>query len=198
MHDPLCVLIEIKRPWSKPTMLRDGRKWRYWPTLVTVWHREPGGHDSGEVCKRTSRVLHVHYWRLQVHPLQHLRRRLLTRCAWCGGRQGKRDAVNHSNSWDGPRAHWWQGEAGLFHQDCSAVARAHAVCVCADPLCSEVSREYGPYGRCAVCGKGRSFGTTPEQAERNRLLASVPAGQRDPVIYQRVCRMVKAHEAVAR
>lgn len=69
-------------PWWKPSSY--SRYWRlggrdlYWPPLVTVWHREPGGRDALTVCRRRvqrpdgSRKftrgwrLHVHHWRIQV------------------------------------------------------------------------------------------------------------------------------------
>jgi hypothetical protein len=69
VHDPLVVAFEIRRPWPRRDRAYDekpGRvslhSWRgpfwviggkgfYWPTMVTVWHREPGGRDSGEVCR---------------------------------------------------------------------------------------------------------------------------------------------------
>lgn len=179
MHDPLVVAFEIRRPRPKTSRPRntDGtpvKPIRYWPSLVTVWHREPGGHDSGTVCKWDTRWrFHVHHWRIQVPPLQELRRRLLTRCAWCGGRHRKGDAVNVSHSWDGPRGRWWQGEPGLYHGDCSAVASAHATCVCESPVL-----EHDGYGQCARCGKSRSFGTTEERLTRARELAVIPEGSR--------------------
>lgn len=189
MHDPLVVAFEIPRPWPSYFHIKAGRR-RYWPAMVTVWHREPGGHDSGEVCKHYRREQrpdgtwkattlrswkwHVHHWRIQVPALQELRRRLLTRCAWCGGRSRKGDAVNVSHSWDGPRSRWWQGERGLYHRDCSAVTGAHAGCLCADPV-----TDHEGYGRCARCGRYRAWGKEPGEAER--LLASIPKGQRIPV-----------------
>jgi hypothetical protein len=210
MHDPLRVAFEIKRPWPNP---RRANGSRYWPALVTVWHREPGGHDSGEVCKEYRRVqnangewryrflngwrFHVHHWRLQVSPLQDLRRWALTRCAWCGGRHSKMDAVNISHQWDGPAGRWWQGAPGRYHHDCSAVARAHSSCICVEPQCRDSSAEHGPYGTCARCGNGRAFGDRPGARERQRLLATVPAGKRDPDIYRRVCDMAKADKKVA-
>jgi len=53
MHDPMVVAFEIRRPWPRRRRLV-GR--RYWPALITIWHVEPNGHDSGEVCK------HSHRW----------------------------------------------------------------------------------------------------------------------------------------
>lgn len=160
-----------------------GRDW-YWPPVITIWHVEPGGHDALTVCQRRVQRpdgtwhrtghwrWHVHHWRIQVQPLQHLRRQLLTRCAWCGGRQHKGDYVNFSAGWHRDRTPWWRGEAGLFHQYCMDVEHAHRTCFCDDPLL-----EHGDYGRCAVCGKFRSYGQVPDEAER--LLASVPA--RSPI-----------------
>lgn len=171
MHDSLVVAFEIKRPWPN----RRGKSgYRYWPALVTVWHREPGDADALSVCKHGTRwQLHIHHWRLQFPPLQALRRRLLTRCAWCGGRSRKGDPVNISHSRDGPRGHWWQGEPGLYHHDCSAVQEAHRLCLCPDPLL-----RHGNYGECALCGRFRPYGRAPDEADR--LLASLPAGTRIP------------------
>lgn len=206
MHDPLVVAFEIRRPWpcrSRPVH-RD-RRWDwsppfatvagrglYWPTMITVWHREPDGHDSGEICKHYVRTqgpdgtwqtqlldgwrFHVHHWRIQVGPLQLLRRRLLTRCAWCLGRSTKAQPVNVSNSWDAPRGQWWRGERHLFHLECSAASSAHRQCTCLDPVCADESAEYGPYGRCARCGMGRSFGVSDEAREYLHRMAQVPAG----------------------
>ena len=187
MHDPLVVAFEIRRPW--PTR-RDSTGWRHWPSLVTVWHREPGGHDSGEVCKHYRRMLnpftgewrtefhqrwrfHVHHWKVQVHPLQEWRRRLLTRCAWCGGRSTKGDAVNVSSQWDGPRNRWWRGERGLYHGDCSSISHAHNTCLCEAPI-----TDSDGYGWCARCTKYRGYGKTEEHLARMRELAAIPARQR--------------------
>jgi hypothetical protein len=188
MHDPDAVAFTIRRPWPKRAI-----GWRYFPALITVWHREPGGRDSGEVCRHYRRWqdddgkwqttllrawrFHVHHWHLQVHPLQRLRRWALTRCAWCGGRQRKQDPVNVSHQWDGPRGRWWQGEPGLFHQDCSMVDRAHAKCLCVVPV-------FGPdgggwprdYGHCLTCGRFRGWRSEPDAADR--ILAGLPSGSR--------------------
>lgn len=81
MHDPLSVAFELGR-------------------VFTVWHREPQGQNAGEVCIQAHRAqdangnwrwvfhhawrFHVHHWKIQIPALQTLRRRLLTRCEWCG------------------------------------------------------------------------------------------------------------------
>lgn len=190
MHDPDIVAFEIRRPWPKTSRPRnlDGtpaKSIRYWPSVVTVWHREPGGRGSGEVCKHyrrepdgSTKILHgwrwhINHWRVQAPPLQELRRRLLTRCAWCHGRHRKGDPVNVSHSWDGPRGRWWQGEPGLYHGDCSAISSAHATCVCENPVL-----EHDTYGRCARCDRHRPFGMTAEDLTRSRELSAIPAGAR--------------------
>lgn len=191
-HEPYCTQRNCTGnpfPWWKPRSWGRfwavaGRRW-FWPPLITVWHREPGGHDSGEMCKHYRRwqdgdgtwqtkVLHgwrwhVHHWKIQVHPLQRLRRWALTRCAWCGGRHSKADPVNISHSWDGPRGRWWQGAPGVFHDDCSSVERAHRLCFCPDPLYTH----HGGYGTCMLCGKLRAWRQEPDEADR--LLAAIPA-----------------------
>lgn len=202
MHDPLVVAFVIRRPWPYKTKSPYPGRWRigyshwnlagrgfYFPSAVTVWHREPGGHDSGEVCKQHSRVqdaegnwqwkfhhgwrFHITHWKIQVHALQRLRRRLLTRCIWCGGPSRKGDQVDVSHSWDGPRARWWQGERGLYHRDCSSISRAHASCTCEDPITDQEG-----YGTCARCARYRGWGTAPEVIARRRELQAIPVGKR--------------------
>ena len=130
MHDPLTVAFRIVAPWHR--RWPSGRKYR--PELACVWHREPGGHDGGTICRTydlaTGRALHawrwhVWHWRLQFPPLQELRRRLLTRCQVCGGRHDPRGRrpVNVALSWEGPRGRFWQGEPGLVHAECYARVR---------------------------------------------------------------------------
>jgi len=164
-------------PWWR---LRSyGRFWRlagrdyYWPALITVWHCEPHGHDSLTLCRDRHWRWHIHHWRIQVPPLQHLRRALLTRCAWCGGRSRKGDLVNISHQWDGPRGHWWQGEPGLFHHDCSAIDRAHATCQCPEAM---FKRPDSGYGDCMMCGRFRPWNYQPDEAAR--LLTAIPPGGR--------------------
>jgi hypothetical protein len=178
-------------PWWRPRSY--SKFWRlagrdfYWPPLITVWHNEPGGRDSGSVCKHFRRIegpdgpthkvrgswrWHVHHWRIQVPPLQALRRRLLTRCEWCGGRSRKHDVVNHSHQWDREPGRWWRGERGLFHSDCSTVQRAHSLCVCEEPILSN-----GDHGQC-LCGGFRAYKQTPSAADR--LLLTLKKGQRIP------------------
>ena len=204
MHDPMTVAFEIRRPWprrsdygkSSPRWSFRGPFWQiagrryYWPSLITIWHVEPGGHDSGDVCKRYTRTQdpdtgkwttthlrgwrwHVHHWRIQVQPLQALRRTLLTRCAWCHGRSTKTDPVNTSHQWDAPRGRWWQGESGLFHGDCSLIEHAHRMCLCDVP-----DIEPQRHGRCARCSRFAAWRTDPARREQAALLTAVRPGER--------------------
>jgi hypothetical protein len=194
MHDPLTMVLMIRRPWPRRDpdetryATRDGIRWRrtgglwvvagkglYWPSVGALWHRDPSGYDD-TTCRGKRWRLHVHHWRLQVQPLQALRRRLLTRCVWCQGRDRKGDPVNVSHSWDRARGHWWQGETGLFHHDCSSIERAHASCACEHPVL--VNKDYG---RCARCMHFRPFGVTPERLAQVRELARIPHGERSRV-----------------
>jgi len=181
-------------PWWKPRSW--SRFWRlagrdyYWPPLITIWHREPGGRDSGDVCKHTHRVFdktarkwryvpvnrwrfHVNHWKIQVHAAQEFRRWALTRCEWCHGPSRKDDPVNVSQSWDGEKSPWWRGERGLFHQDCTSVQNAHSLCFCEQPALNHAG-----YGKCRTCGKFRAWRQVPDEADR--LLASLPEGSRIP------------------
>lgn len=178
-------------PWWRPGSY--SKFWRlagrdlYWPPMITVWHREPGGHDALTICRHRyqdkngqwhlSRGWRWHIWHyhLQVHPAQAARRRLLTRCAWCGGRSRKGDEVNHSHSWDGPRGRWWQGEPGLYHRDCSAAEIAHRTCTCPAP-----SPAHGDWGPCMSCGRFVAWGRTAEQVARARWYQAYGAGVRPP------------------
>jgi hypothetical protein len=194
-------------PWWKPgsymsAWVLAGRGF-YWPALITIWHVEPGGHDSGKVCRHYVRTQqpdgtyrtrvthawrwHVHHWRIRVAPLQAARRWLLTRCEWCGGPSRKGDLVNVSHRWNGERGPWWRGERNLFHHDCSSIEYAHRTCICDDPM---IERG-GSFGTCARCGKHAAGKKDYGLLARLRLLASVPQGCRDPEIVKQVAQMVK-------
>lgn len=190
MHDPMVVAFEIRRPWPRRTADRyHGRRWHWrrrspfitlagrefiFPAIVTVWHVEPNGEDALQgQCKDTRWQWHIHHWRLQFPPLQSLRRRLLTRCEWCGGPSRKRDCVNHALGWNTPKSSWWRGERGLYHDGCTSVAIAHRLCLCDAPLLS--NRDYG---QCSLCGKYRAWRQVPTIPDR--FLAALPVGSRIP------------------
>jgi hypothetical protein len=159
-------------PWYKASSYSSfwviaGRR-VYWPSMLVVWHHDPGNYDAFDVCKRKSHWRwHVHHWHIQIPGLQHLRRSLLTRCQWCKGKSRKGDYVNVSHQWDGPRGHWWEGEPGLYHGECSSVERAHRTCLCEQPIL-----EHNDYGTCIRCLKFRAWRTTEEQLAPARLIVS--------------------------
>lgn len=143
MHDPLTVAFTIRRPfprretWTSGLRSEAERRWRagwqanwriagrtyHWPLLVTVWHRDPSGYDSTTCWPHKAWRLHIHHWRLQIHPFQQARRRLLTRCTICGGRSTKAHPIN-LGTWNGQRAPWYRGEANMRHMDCVGVSIA--------------------------------------------------------------------------
>ena len=114
--------------WYRPTGWRvrlAGRGYRL-RDLCTIWHVEPNGRDSGEVCKHwvdgkphKAWRWHVWHWRIQVPMLQSLRARLFDRCEMCG-RKGR---PNVSFQWDGHRLGWWKFQSckGLYHAECASL-----------------------------------------------------------------------------
>jgi hypothetical protein len=51
MHDPCTVAFEIRRPWPQSTsVLKDGTKWRYYPSIITIWHVDPEKDGSDDSC----------------------------------------------------------------------------------------------------------------------------------------------------
>ncbi|MFI9598949.1 hypothetical protein ACIHCX_03540 [Streptomyces sp. NPDC052043] len=143
----MTVAFEVLRPWPRidaygtRQAARNGVRWQFrrhhdtviagraihWPSLVTVWHRDPSGYDDKTcpIYPGNTWRFHVHHWRLQVHPLQQLRRRLLTRCEICGGRSTREHRISLRRSFV-TNAPWWRGETGLAHMDCAGVQLASA------------------------------------------------------------------------
>jgi hypothetical protein len=118
MHDPMVVAFDIPRPWPRRNRF-SGR--RYWPALITVWHVEPGGHDAFEVCKHSSHwQWHVWHWKVQIRPLQQLKRFLFERCIECGRRYPwGYSPVSHQ--WDGPGSRWFRVQKLNYHHECSGL-----------------------------------------------------------------------------
>ena len=130
MHDPLVVAFQIRRPWPRRPWSKRFSKYRrfYFPSVVTIWHREPGNRDSGEVCKHwangkplRSWRWHVWHWHVQIHLVQALRRWLLERCELCG----RRYPWNYSpisHQWDAPGSRWFAGiQRRGYHHECSSL-----------------------------------------------------------------------------
>lgn len=159
MHDPMVVAFDIRRPWPTRSYTSDkdrerrwhwqrhgkwwkpgswspfvtvrGQRW-YFPSLVTIWHVEPNGRDSGEVCNhwRTDRAgrrrrddrwkWHVWHWKIQVATGQKIKRFLFERCIECGRRYPWGYApVSHQ--WDGPGGRWFRVGRLNYHHECSAL-----------------------------------------------------------------------------
>lgn len=124
MHDPKTVAFEIKYPWkAKPSeMFPQG----YRHPFVTVWHVDPEKNGDSDSC--WARKLptwrgwrfHFWHWKIQVHPLQNLKRWLFSRCAGCGKRfPWGYFPVTREFGGDGPR--WFFGEIGKYHHWCMPV-----------------------------------------------------------------------------
>jgi len=93
MHDPYVVVFEFKSPLFR----RVGPTFKYHRAIVTVWHVEPKGHDSGSICKgmRGSgwswanvkfALRHIRHLEIHVEPYRRVKRWLLDHCAECGYR----------------------------------------------------------------------------------------------------------------
>lgn len=117
--------------WWKPKSWRVfafGRRIRWWG-IATVWHVEPRGHNSGEVCGRHPHgwrlpwwtVRHVRHLNLQVHSWQAFKRWAWQRCAHCGGRSRRWMPVNVSHQWDGERQKAFKSAPYLYHSHCSSL-----------------------------------------------------------------------------
>lgn len=116
--------------WWRPAGYRvavRGRAFRL-RRLVTIWHVEPNGADTGTICKhwvagkhKTAWKWHIHHWHLQVPILQQIRRYLFERCELCGRRYPWNYAPI-SHQWDRQRdGHWWNITKGAYHHECSSL-----------------------------------------------------------------------------
>lgn len=129
MHDPQVLLFEV------PGIPARRRGVWEWPAMFTVWHVEPGGNDAGKVCDWQRMKWHVWHWKVRFTAWQRLRRRWLTKCAWCGGGSTAESPVN-TCSWDRLGAPWWMGEQGMYHAECMMARDAHETCTCILPMTS--------------------------------------------------------------
>lgn len=49
MHDPMTVAHEIRRPWPDKKSKLDPN-WKYYPSLVTIWHVDPETDGTDDSC----------------------------------------------------------------------------------------------------------------------------------------------------
>lgn len=61
---------------------------------------------------------HINHWKIQIHPLQGLRRWLLTRCCKCGRKLQWKESVC-SGVWHSKKTAWYKGEKDLMCSKCS-------------------------------------------------------------------------------
>lgn len=207
MHSPEVLAFSIWRPWPtihKKPLGRNNPKWAlpirrrvdgsffisrfayvngvelYWPSLIDVWHMEPGGKDALTVCERRwkdkagkwhfSKAWRWHIWHWHVAPvfIYNIRRRLLTRCAECGGPDRKGHRVNVSNGYQRNKVPIWCSEQGLYHSECAAKNR-------------ERHHHHDPRG-CYACSGSSSFEFKRQNAIQHKLpliTPKMPQAQRE-------------------
>lgn len=118
-------------------------------TLATIWHVEPKGHDSGEICKhyiRGERWANYPRWKARLNPLikvldggewaadlrwkwhvHHWHIQIHPLQAWRArlfdrcALCGRKGRPNHSHQWDSASLGWrkWRSREGLYHRECS-------------------------------------------------------------------------------
>jgi hypothetical protein len=182
MHDPSFLALSIRRPWPQrssfsasgshasaprwkcrrgsPFMTFTGRD-LYFPSLISVWHHEPGGRDSGEVCgypHGLALLRHLRHLSVNVEPIGRFYRWAFTRCSWCGGPSRKGNTVNCKSpggldSGERTNLPWWHGEQGIMHGGCTSAADAYRTCICPEPELA--TRWRFPWSYCARCSGSR-------------------------------------------
>lgn len=202
MHSPEVLVFSIRSPfpsmrrkvkegnprWKSP-FRRHGFKFRFSPFMtlagyeyyfdswVDVWHIEPGGADSGTICRtkwykdrhgrdRAKKPWKWHFWHYKISPslLYKWRRWLFTRCAECGGPSRKGNVVNHSDGgWhDRWKVPLWCGEVHLYHSECLSKK-------------SKRLHEHDPRG-CYSCSGKAAFEynrNKPKRDENRRIVTSL-------------------------
>lgn len=171
MHSPEVLVGSIlnpipritKRTKSRVTSIKFGSHFwyigdyeLYFPSLIDIWHIEPHGADALTICKdrirdkdgkfvRWSNAWKWHFWHYKINFvfLHTWRRRLLTRCAECGGASRKGNVVNHSFGGYRAKVPFYIGEQGLYHSECMAKV-------------SKQQHEHDPRG-CYACSGKASF-----------------------------------------
>lgn len=138
MHSPEVVIFSVNRPWPKISRrhgtsrhtqigLRQfwyiGNREFYFPPIVTVWHNEPGGADSGTVCDgmggskltwHNAQWAATHWRHLEIHvePVRSLRRWMTDRCPECGQRFRRHEARF---------GYGWSEEREVYHDKCMSL-----------------------------------------------------------------------------
>lgn len=171
MHDPEVLAFAIPRPWPKRRKHSLGNGKRYWPSLIDIWHMEPGGADALTVCGKQRWKLHVHHWKVQVRPLQKLKRLLFERCELCG-RGYSWGYAPTSHQWDSDPAPWFKITRRSFHSECSALHSARHSMKTYEYLLSFLTTEISVASResrVAVVERLTGFGSQLEYYQRSRL-----------------------------
>lgn len=75
---------------------------RYWLRKRRRWWQHPRWH--------------IWHWKINIKPLQRLKRWLFTRCCKCGKKFAWSEAPMSSGRSKGPR--WFRSEEGLYHSNC--------------------------------------------------------------------------------
>jgi hypothetical protein len=63
---------------------------------------------------------HFWHWKIQIHPLQLLKRWVFSRCCHCSGRFGFGESPI-AYSWHGTGPRWFRGETKIAHQSCDRI-----------------------------------------------------------------------------
>lgn len=100
MHDPMVLLYDVQ------------------PIRLDIWHVEPDGHDSAEICghaphgwRRTAwTARHWRHLRLRFWPYLRVKRWLRDRCGECGRRFFWRDD-----------RHGYQSSNAVYHRHCMSL-----------------------------------------------------------------------------
>lgn len=141
--DPLEIVGQINWPW--PTNV-EGRSVS--TPFITIWHVDPGVCDNDDSCYEGMRAyysgrgevdgypgqldqmwwfnkalawrLHFWHWRVQIHPLQNLKRWLSSRCDYCGEgfAWGEIPVTTHDDPYQNNQPGWLWSERDVFHSEC--------------------------------------------------------------------------------
>ena len=103
---------------NRPHWSREGGtpEHRWFQELKAAWMEHKRRRTFWRIAKRW----HFWHWSFQVHPINAIRRRLLSKCEVCGKGFKKGDGVL-STCWNGPLPRWFEmlrGERGLAHDRC--------------------------------------------------------------------------------